>query len=145
MDWLKGLREEWNSAQERLPSMRKVGPQIPNGTHKAVIISGDVDPDRPMIKFGLRFPDFKNIVRTKVIFVSGKLEYVLRELDTIGANTLDPETLEAAVKSSVGKVVEVYVNQKEGEKYAKMYFNKDLGERVELEAASSDDAPENWG
>lgn len=145
MNWLNELEGVWGEARTKAAAMPKMI-TIPDGQHKAVISGAEVDPERPYVRFYLKFPDFGNIPRTKVIFVTGQLEYVIRELASIGLDILSPKDLPSAAAASVGKVVQVTVKTKPGKKYSDIYFNKDLGERVNFDndIIADSDNPASW-
>jgi len=148
MDWLKELSDDWKSSTEKVKDLKKISYILQDGNYKATITSAVVDEDRPMIKFGLLFPqqDGPPIARTKVIFVSGKLEYVHRELGVIGCDTDDLSNLSETIQNAVGKIIDVTVRTPAGEKYAKIYFNRDTGERSDesFGGGANTDSPQDW-
>lgn len=142
MDWIKDIAGDWARGLEKAKDLPKVQKPLPDGEHRAAIIQGSLDPNKPQIRFSLQFVDHENIVRTKVIFMTGDLSWTARELEVIGAAVEDPNQLEAAVAASVGKILNVYVKTKPGEKYSKIYFNSDTGQTIDLAPKNED--PSAW-
>ena len=127
MEWLDNLEEAWGKAATEVGNFKGRSKGLPDGITRAQILGHQLtlEEKRRMIKFKLRFIDHENIERTKVLFLSGNLLYPMRELSNINSSSALSQ-LSEVLKTTTGKVVEVEVKTKPGEKYSQYYFRDDL-------------------
>lgn len=139
--WLQGLESDWSNNPPAAPAPAK--PMVKDGYHDCLIVSMKMDPVKPLIRTKLRFLDLDNLERDKIDFVSGRLDWLRSQLSRINADIENIKDLPAVLENQVGKIVTIFIKSKEGEKYQRMYFSKDTGNRIEIPINEFDSA-QTW-
>lgn len=144
MKWMTDIQSDWTNANEAMKSL-STPVHIPDGVHRAALVSVEPDEERPMIRLKLRFLDFNNVERTKVMFFGSHPEYARNELAKVGLDGSNPMEVLANLEARLGHVFDIYVRSKKDSKYSDMYFNANRGETVDMGADMfSDDDPTAW-
>lgn len=140
MNWINELTDAWDKTAD-LPDRvsESLESTLPNGNHKVLILSMDLDENKPLMRSRLRFLDLNNREVTKVTFFGGDLSYVKRELKSIGIDVFSMDSLTNTMPGTVGKVVEVWARKsKKNPKYSDIYFSKDLNETMTVEPSGDE-------